>query len=72
MNNAYGMSIYFPYKATKYVSSATQIYNKIGMNEDYTQAIRSFATVGTSGQIVNNHNGYSMYDLLGGGGMGQS
>ena len=72
MNNAYGMSIYFPYKATKYVSSATQIYNKIGMNEDYTQAIRSFATVGTSGQIVNNHNGYSMYDLLGGGGSGSS
>ena len=50
MTYAYGLSIYFPYQSTRYVDKATQSYNEIGMDEEYTQAIRAFAKLQVSGQ----------------------
>ena len=66
MNNAYGLSIYFPYYSANRVNTAAKIYNAIGMDEAYTGAIRSFANIGAAGQVVNNSTSSSLFDLLGG------
>ena len=50
--NAYGLSIYFPYKRTSSVDSMSQTYNEIGMDKSYTSCIRMFAQMQTSGQAV--------------------
>ena len=52
MTNAYGVSIYFPYKRTSYVDSACDIYDSIGMDDTYSKCIRQFAKLETSGQIA--------------------
>ena len=52
MTNAYGVSIYFPYQRTSYVDSACSTYSQIGMDSDYTNCIRQFAKLETSGQIA--------------------
>ncbi|MBR6384691.1 MAG: peptidase C11 [Ruminococcus sp.] len=52
MTNAYGVSIYFPYQRTSYVDSACNTYNQIGMDSSYSNCIRSFAKLETSGQIT--------------------
>ena len=51
MNNAYGVSIYFPYRKTSSVDSACNTYNKIGMDSEYSQCIKQFASLETAGQI---------------------
>ncbi|MCR5229594.1 MAG: hypothetical protein K6D03_05670 [Solobacterium sp.] len=72
MTNAYGMSIYFPYKSTSAVSKAAKIYENIDMDENYTSAIRSFATLAGSGQVVSNNSSNSLFDILGGAGSAPS
>ncbi len=52
MSNAYGVSIYFPYKRTSYVDQACNTYSQIGMDSDYSSCIREFAKLETSGQIA--------------------
>ena len=52
MTEAYGVSIYFPYKAASKVDSACSTMNKIGMDNDYASCIRQFASLETSGQIA--------------------
>ena len=52
MTNSYGLSIYFPYQSTRYVDKATQTYDAIGMDKDYAQAIREFASMEVSGQAA--------------------
>ncbi|MBO4668431.1 MAG: peptidase C11 [Lachnospiraceae bacterium] len=52
MTNAYGVSIYFPYQKTSSVDSACRTYNQIGMDSDYANCIREFASLETSGQIA--------------------
>ena len=52
MTEAYGVSIYFPYKAASKVDSACNTMNKIGMDNDYASCIRQFASLETSGQIA--------------------
>ncbi len=52
MSNAYGVSIYFPYKRTSYVDKACSTYTEIGMNEEYSSCIREFAKLETSGQLA--------------------
>lgn len=51
MNNAYGLSIYFPYKKTGKVDQAVSTYNAIGMDTEYTRCIQSFAKLEIGGQI---------------------
>ncbi len=52
MTNAYGISIYFPYKSTSKVNSAVSTYNKIGMDSEYSKCIQEFAGLEASGQIA--------------------
>ena len=52
ISNAYGISIYFPYKRQSYVDSACSTYNQIGMDSSYATCIKEFAALETSGQIA--------------------
>lgn len=52
MTNAYGVSIYFPYKRTSNVDTACRTYDKIGMDSSYSKCIRQFAKYETSGQVA--------------------
>ena len=65
MTNAYGLSIYFPYQRAGYVDSAVNTYNAIGMDSDYAAAIREFAALETSGQVVAGGTGSPVPSLLG-------
>ena len=57
MNNAYGLSIYFPYRKLSSVDKAVQTYSDIGLDESYSQCIREFASMETAGQAATG--GYS-------------
>ena len=65
MTNAYGVSIYFPYKKASYVDTACKTYNNIGMGEDYSKCIRAFAKLGASGQIASGGSASPLNALLG-------
>ena len=52
MTNAYGISIYFPYKKVSAVDQAVQTYEQIGMDEEYTRCIQEFASLEVSGQVL--------------------
>ncbi len=60
MTNAYGLSIYFPYRKTSTVNNAVKINDAIGQGSDeysnsfndYNRCIQAFATVGAGGQAV--------------------
>ena len=52
MTNAYGVSIYFPYKRASYVDSVCDTYEQIGMDDDYAAAIKQFASLEVSGQVA--------------------
>ncbi len=64
MTNAYGLSIYFPYRASaKYVDSVSDTYDQIGMDADYTACIREFASMEVCGMAGSGGSG-SPYDSL--------
>ena len=67
INNAYGLSCYFPYSSLSKVNSMVQIYDNINMDEDFSGVVKSFATYASSGQIVTQNSGSSansLFDLL--------
>ncbi len=66
ISNAYGISIYFPYRNTRYLSSIIQIYKNMSFNDDYAEAVKGFANLQASGQLVTNSTSNSLFDLLGG------
>ena len=66
MTNAYGMSIFFPYYSPRSVNAISKIYERIGMNSDYGNAVTSFATMESSGQIVSQNTNSSIYQMLNG------
>ncbi len=72
MTNAYGLSIYFPYRKTATVDRAVSAFEQIGIEKSYTQCIRQFADVAASGQAVSGSSGSPLPALLGmlGGSMG--
>ena len=51
ISNAYGLSIYFPYKQTRKVTQMVSTYQAIGMDEEYTRCIQEFASLQVSGQV---------------------
>ena len=51
ISNAYGLSIYFPYKKTSSLSKALSTYKAIGMDDEYTRCIQEFASLELSGQL---------------------
>ena len=66
MKNSYGLSIYFPYYAANRVNAASKIYANIGMDEAYSSAVRSFATLAASGQIIAGNSTNNLFSILGG------
>jgi len=52
ISNANGVSIYFPYGRTSSVNKMAQIYDRIDMDESYTDCIKSFASLEVAGQTV--------------------
>ena len=64
MTNAYGVSIYFPYQRTSYVDKACSTYSQIGMDAEYSNCIREFAKLETSGQIAAGGTGSPVSSLL--------
>ena len=66
MSNAYGISIYFPYKRTSYVDTAVSTYGQIGMDDEYTKCIKQFAKLETSGQIAAGGTSSPVSSLFGG------
>lgn len=67
MTNAYGLSIYFPYRSAKYVDSAINTYQEIGMDDDYASCIREFAGLETAGIASYGGTGSPLSSLFGGG-----
>ena len=66
MTNAYGLSIYFPYRKLSNVDKAVKTYTAIGMDESYAQCIREFASLEASGQAASGGS-YSPFEALFGG-----
>ena len=67
MTNAYGISIYFPYRKTSKVNSAVSTYDQIGLDDEYSDCIKEFAGVQGAGQTVGSSSSSSLISLLGGG-----
>ena len=66
ISDAYGVSIYFPYKRTSYVDTACVTYSQIGMDDEYSKCIRQFAKLETSGQIAAGGTASPVESLFGG------
>ena len=66
MTNAYGVSIFFPYKRASYVDPACKTYNQINMDQSYIRCIQQFASLETSGQIAAGGTGSPLESLFGG------
>ena len=64
MNNAYGLSVYFPYRKMSNVDKAIKTYSAIGMDDSYSQCIRDFAGLQSSGQIATGGSSTSPYSSL--------
>ena len=47
-----GLSIYFPYESTKNVGSAVASYKDLGIDDEYSKCIKSFASLEYGGQIA--------------------
>ncbi len=71
ITNANGLSIYFPYGKLSDVSSMLDTYEEIGMDENYSKTIRSFANLNAGGQMSSQSGGL-IETLLGGGQSGGS
>ena len=65
ITNAYGLSIYFPYKKTSGVDQAVATYKKIGLDSKYSDCIREFASLEVSGQAAAGGTGSALPSLLG-------
>lgn len=71
MTNAYGLSIYFPYRSLRTVDSISKTYQKIEMDNSYTSCIKSFAQMQASGQALSGGSN-QMPSLFGSGSGGSS
>ncbi len=65
MTNAYGLSIYFPYKKASSVDEMVETYEAIGMGDEYARCIQEFASLEVSGQSVTGGTGSALPSLLG-------
>jgi len=75
VTNAYGVSIYFPYRNASYVDEAVDTYKELGLDTAYGKCITNYASTQSTGQVVSG-NAYSsgsgsgaasLLSLLGGG-----
>lgn len=65
MTNAYGLSIYFPYKKASSVDEIVDTYEAIGMEEEYARCIQEFASLEISGQAATGGTASPLPALLG-------
>ncbi len=65
MTNAYGLSIYFPYKKTSSVDEMVDTYEAIGMDDAYARCIQEFASLEVSGQAATGGTASPLPALLG-------
>ena len=65
MTNAYGLSVYFPYRKTNTVDRAVSTFEQIGMVRSFTRCIRQFSDVVASGQAVSGSSNSPLPSLLG-------
>ena len=65
VTNAYGISAYFPYRRLSSMNSLVNIYENVGMDEEFSDAVKSFATLLSSGQVAAQNTGSSSNSLWG-------
>ena len=65
MTNAYGLSIYFPYKKAGKAKTMANTYSAIGMDSEYSDCIKAFAGLEVSGQVAAGGQASPMTSLLG-------
>ena len=65
MTNAYGLSIYFPYKKVSSVDEVVDTYEAIGMDEEYARCIQAFASLEVGGQTATGGTSSPLPALLG-------
>ncbi len=65
MTNAYGLSIYFPYRKSSNVDKAASTFGQIGLDQGYIQCIRQFASLEVSGQAASGGTTSPLPSLLG-------
>ncbi len=70
ISNAYGLSIYFPYDRTTYIPKACSNYAEIGLDSEYSECIRTFASFEATGQAAGastsySSSGSSILDMIG-------
>ena len=65
ITNAYGLSIYFPYKKTSGVDTAVSTYDRIGLDSAYSDCIREFANLEVCGQAATGGAGSALPSLFG-------
>lgn len=59
VKNAYGLSIYFPYRSVSSVKNAISTYAEIGLDDNYSRCIQAYAKYALSGQSASYSSGYS-------------
>lgn len=65
MTNAYGLSMYFPYKKASKVSTVSAINSDIGVDNEYNKCMQAFAGLETTGQVAAGGQGSGFGSLLG-------
>lgn len=65
MTNAYGLSIFFPYKKVSAVDNVVDTYEAIGMDEEYASCIKEFASLEVGGQTAAGGTTSALPSLLG-------
>lgn len=65
MTNAYGVSIYFPYRKSSSVNQAVSTYRAIGLDDSYSKCIRDFASIQQAGQAGSGGSGSPLEALMG-------
>lgn len=66
ITNSNGVSIYFPYGSLNKLNSMLNTYDKIGIDDEYSKCIKSFASVTAGGQVVSNGSDNMLSTLLDG------
>lgn len=65
ISNANGVSIYFPYNQLGKLEGMLDTYDEIGMDDEYSEVVKSFASVVAGGQVVASGSNNMMGSLTG-------
>ena len=66
MTNAYGVSLYFPYRQASKLNTVSNINSEIGVDSEYTKCMQAFAGLETTGQAAAGGMGNPLGSLFGG------